>query len=110
MVMNDAGDNSQANDEHGVAFPEIVEIEITDVFDLHTIKPREVRPVVEEYLRLAHERSFRSVRIIHGKGVGVQKRIVSSVLERSELVEAWADAPENAGGWGATIVRLKSTS
>lgn len=86
---------------------EVVEIEITDVFDLHTISPREVRAVVEEYLRLAHERGFRTVRIIHGKGVGVQKQIVTGVLERSELVETWTDAPGNAGGWGATVVRLK---
>ena len=54
-------------------FPEPIEIEITDVFDLHTIPPREVKPVVEEYLRLAHERGFNCVRIIHGKGIGVQR-------------------------------------
>lgn len=105
--MNEGDNNSRANDEDGEPFPEIVEIEITDVFDLHTIAPREVRPVVEEYLRLAHERGFRAVRIIHGKGVGVQKRVVAGVLERSEFVETWTDAPENAGGWGATVVRLK---
>jgi hypothetical protein len=54
-------------------FPDPVEIEITDVFDLHTIPPRDVKAVVEEYLRLAHEKGFKSVRIIHGKGIGVQR-------------------------------------
>ena len=106
MVMNDAGDNSQANDEHGVAFPEIVEIEITDVFDLHTIKPREVRPVVEEYLRLAHERSFRSVRIIHGKGTGALRQIIRDSLTSNPMIASYESANANDGGEGATVVKL----
>src|SRR6266498_2621777 len=61
-------------------FPEPVVIEITDVFDLHTIPPRQVKVVVEEYLREAHARGFPVVRIIHGKGIGVQREIVRSVL------------------------------
>jgi DNA-nicking Smr family endonuclease len=64
-------------------FPDPVEIEITDVFDLHTIPPREVKAVVEEYLRLAHEKGFRCVRIIHGKGIGVQREMVRSILART---------------------------
>ena len=87
-------------------FPEPVEIEITDVFDLHTIPPRDVKPVVEEYLREAHRKGFSVVRIIHGKGIGVQREIVRSVLTRTPFVETWTDAPSEAGGWGATIVRL----
>jgi len=87
-------------------FPEPVEIEITDVFDLHTIPPREVKAVVEEYLRLAHEKGFRSVRIIHGKGIGVQREMVRSILARTPFVFDWTDAPPGVGGLGATIVRL----
>ena len=88
-------------------FPNIVEIEINDVFDLHTIQPREVKPVVEEYLHQTHEKGFRSVRIIHGKGIGVQKEMVRSILAKTLFVDEWADAPPEAGGWGATIVRFK---
>ena len=87
-------------------FPEPVEIEITDVFDLHTIPPREVKAVVEEYLRLAHEKGFKSVRIIHGKGIGVQREMVRSILARTTCVLDWTDAPPDAGGLGATIARL----
>ena len=87
-------------------FPEPVEIEITDVFDLHTIPPHDVKAVVEEYLRLAHEKRFTVVRIIHGKGIGVQRELVRSILARTPFVLDWTDAPPEAGGLGATIVRL----
>lgn len=87
-------------------FPEPVVIEITDVFDLHTIPPRDVKRVVEEYLREAHAKGFRAVRIIHGKGIGVQREVVRSLLSRNTLVLEWCDAPPDAGGLGATIVRL----
>lgn len=87
-------------------FPELVEIEITDVIDLHTIPPRDVARVVEEYLRQTHEAGFSVVRIIHGKGIGVQRTIVRSILEKTPFVVDWTDAPPEAGGLGATIVRL----
>jgi dsDNA-specific endonuclease/ATPase MutS2 len=87
-------------------FPEPVEIEITDVFDLHTIPPRDVKVVVEEYLRLAHEKGFKCVRIIHGKGIGVQREMVRSILARTSFVLDWTDAPPDAGGLGATIARF----
>jgi len=90
-------------------FPEAVVIEITDVFDLHTIPPRDVKAVVEEYLHEAHRKGFSVVRIIHGKGVGVQREIVRSVLGRTSFVVDWTDAPPDAGGLGATIVRLSPT-
>jgi dsDNA-specific endonuclease/ATPase MutS2 len=89
-------------------FPDPVEIEITDIFDLHTIRPREVKPVVEEYLREAHRKGFPVVRIIHGKGIGVQREIVRSILARTSFVAEWSDAPPDAGGLGATIVRFSS--
>lgn len=87
-------------------FPEPITVEITDIIDLHTIAPREVRGVVEEYLHQARERGFRSVRIIHGKGAGVQREIVRSVLKGTPFVTDWTDAPPAAGGWGATVAHL----
>jgi dsDNA-specific endonuclease/ATPase MutS2 len=89
-------------------FPEPVEIEITDVFDLHTIPPREVKLVLEEYLREAHRKGFRAVRVIHGKGIGVQREMVRKILGRTPFVHDWTDAPPEAGGLGATIVRFTS--
>jgi hypothetical protein len=87
-------------------FPEPVSIEITDIIDLHTMPPRDVKRVVEEYLGEARRAGFRSVRIIHGKGIGVQREMVRSILARTPFVEDWIDAPPEAGGLGATIVRL----
>ncbi|MGZ8845231.1 MAG: Smr/MutS family protein [Pyrinomonadaceae bacterium] len=88
-------------------FPEPVVIEITDVFDLHTIPPRQVKAVVGEYLREAHRKGFRVVRIIHGKGIGVQREVVRTMLSRTSFVLDWSDAPPEAGGIGATIVRIR---
>ena len=88
-------------------FPDPVTIPITDVFDLHTIHPREVKAVVEAYLNEAQRLGFRTVRIIHGKGIGVQREIVRKTLQRTSWVIDWTDAPPEAGGWGATIVRLQ---
>jgi dsDNA-specific endonuclease/ATPase MutS2 len=88
-------------------FPEPVEIEITDVFDLHPIPPRDVKRVVEEYLELAHEKGFRCVRIIHGKGIGVQRETVRAILARTPFVSDWTDAAPEAGGLGATIVTFE---
>src|ERR1700687_4811922 len=87
-------------------FPEPVTIEITDVIDLHTIPPRDVKRVVKEYLQQAHAAGFRSVRIIHGKGIGVQRETVRTILARTPFVEDWTDAPPDAGGLGATVVRF----
>ena len=91
-------------------FPEPVRLEIRDVFDLHSVPPREVRAVVEEYLREARLKGYRRVRIIHGKGVGVQRETVRAVLARTPFVEHFADAPPEAGGWGATVARLAPLS
>lgn len=99
-MQDDNNDNSP--------FDEPVVIEITDVFDLHTIPPRQVQAVLEEYLREAHHKGFRVVRIIHGKGIGVQRELVRSLLARSAFVLNWYDAPPEAGGLGATIVRFSN--
>jgi dsDNA-specific endonuclease/ATPase MutS2 len=86
---------------------EPVRIPITDVFDLHSVPPRDVRPIVEEYLAEAHRLGFKALRIIHGRGIGVQREIVRSILARCQFVAAFRDAPAEAGGWGATIVTLR---
>ena len=85
---------------------EPVPIPITDVFDLHSVPPRDVKAVVEEYLAEARRLRFPFVRIIHGRGIGVQREIVRSVLSRTDFVLSYRDAPAEAGGWGATIVDL----
>lgn len=87
--------------------PEPVRIPIADVFDLHTVPPRDVQAVVEEYLLEAHAAGFKALRIIHGRGIGVQREMVRSVLGRQEFVTDYRDAPAEAGGWGATIVTLR---
>lgn len=84
-----------------------VPIPISDVFDLHSIPARDVKEAVEAYLDEARARGFRALRIIHGRGIGVQREMVRKILERSELVESFGDAPAEAGGWGATLVTLK---
>jgi len=89
-------------------FPEPFEIEITDSIDLHSFSPKDVKKVVEAYLVEARGKGFSIVRIIHGKGVGVQREMVRSVLARSDIVESFKNAPEFSGSWGATIVKFKS--
>jgi dsDNA-specific endonuclease/ATPase MutS2 len=84
-----------------------IPIPITDVFDLHTVPPRDVQAVVEEYVLEAHRLGLRALRIIHGRGIGVQREIVRGVLARSKVVAGFRDAPPEAGGWGATIVDLR---
>ena len=89
-------------------FPEPFEIEITDSIDLHSFSPKDVQKVVEAYLAEARGKGFSIVRIIHGKGIGVQREMVRSVLAKSEIVESYKNAPEFSGSWGATIVKFKS--
>jgi dsDNA-specific endonuclease/ATPase MutS2 len=84
-----------------------IALPIEDSLDLHAFAPRDVAAVVEEYLHQAHARGFGEVRLIHGRGEGVQRRIVRRVLERHPLVDSFSDAPAHRGGWGATIARLK---
>ena len=80
-------------------------IPIEPVLDLHAFAPRDVASVVEEYVRAAHEAGLREVRLIHGRGTGVQRGIVQNALERHSLVEAFYDAPDSH--LGATVARLK---
>lgn len=87
--------------------PEPVRLPVEDVLDLHAFAPRDVRSVVGEYLRAAAERGLVEVRLIHGRGIGVQRASVQSLLSHHPLVASFADAPPERGGWGATVVRLR---
>ena len=79
------------------------EFPIEDTIDLHTFQPKEVRAVVEEYLYQALQCGFREVRIIHGKGIGVQRRIVRSILEKHPNVIEFRDLGEG----GSTVATLR---
>jgi dsDNA-specific endonuclease/ATPase MutS2 len=90
-----------------MAEDEPIRIPVTDVFDLHSVPPRDVKAVVEEYLLEARRMGFRALRIVNGRGIGVQREMVRSVLARTEFVADFHDAPAEAGGWGATVVTLR---
>ena len=78
-----------------------------DVLDLHAFAPRDVADVVRDWLEAAHAAGYRRVRLIHGKGSGVQRERVRAVLARHPLVASFSDAPPEAGGWGATVASLR---
>ena len=84
-----------------------VKIPIEDILDLHTFLPGDIPDLLEDYLAECLKAGLYSVRIIHGKGKGVQKRRVQGLLKKNPLVYAFRDAPPEAGGWGATLVELK---
>lgn len=81
---------------------------IVDVIDLHTFRPRDIPNLIEDYLDECIRAGFTSVRIVHGKGTGAQKMRVHELLRANPHVRSFADAPLEAGGWGATIVELKN--
>jgi DNA-nicking Smr family endonuclease len=87
--------------------PDPVSLPIEDSLDLHSFAPKDVRPVVDEYLQEAVARGFSEVRLIHGRGTGVQRKSVQGLLAEHPLVERFFDAPPERGGWGATVVILK---
>ena len=84
-----------------------VELPIDGVLDLHTFSPKEVKDLVPEYIGACLERGITEIRIIHGKGTGTLKAIVLGLLEKDPRVAGFQDAGIDAGGWGATLVRLK---
>ncbi len=88
-------------------FGESFQMEITDSVDLHSFAPRDIRAVTKAYLTEAHKKGFRLVRIIHGKGIGVQREIVKKVLEQTAFVKSFKTADELSGSWGATIVTFR---
>ena len=84
-----------------------VEIPVEDSIDLHPFPPRDVPDVVDAYLEVAVEKGFAEVRLIHGRGIGVQRDRVQKLLARHPLVSGFHDASADRGGWGATIAYLK---
>lgn len=85
---------------------ESVAVPLTDVLDLHSFRPEDTPKVVAEYLGEARRRGLSEVRVVHGRGRGVQRAAVRRLLSELPGVVGFADAPAARGGWGATIVRL----
>jgi len=88
-------------------FSEPFELEITDTLDLHAFAPRDVKSVVETYLTEARKKDFKVFRLIHGKGIGVQRETVRKVLAETDFVKSFKNAPEFSSSWGATIVEFE---
>jgi DNA-nicking Smr family endonuclease len=80
-------------------------VPIEGTLDLHAFHPRDIKSVVEEYVNAAYDEGLREVRLIHGRGTGVQRGIVQQALERHPLVEAFHDAPDSH--LGATVALIK---
>jgi dsDNA-specific endonuclease/ATPase MutS2 len=92
------------------SFSEPVVVPIEDSIDLHAFHPKDIPSVVEEYLEQCKQAGFTEVRIIHGRGAGVQRNIVRSILQKHPRVLSFQDAPAEAGGWGTTVVVLGEKS
>jgi DNA-nicking Smr family endonuclease len=88
---------------------EPIEIPITDTLDLHPFRPEEIKDVAREYLLEARARGFRQVRLIHGRGIGVQRERIRALLATLEFVDAYHDADGTGGGWGSTVVLISQT-
>lgn len=95
-------------EEGGPSPDDIVVLPVEDSLDLHSFPPADVPRVVEDYLEVASERGFSEVRLIHGRGIGVQRERVRSLLSRHPRVTSFHDAPPERGGWGATVVYLRA--
>lgn len=93
-------------DEIEDPFGEPVDLEITDTLDLHAFSPKDVKAVTIAYLEEARKKKFRIVRLIHGKGIGVQREIVRKVLSETGFVKGFRSGDEFSGGWGATVAEL----
>lgn len=90
-----------------MTFLEPVRPPIEDVLDLHTFSPRDVPELLEDYFDECLKAGILSVRLIHGKGSGILKKKVHALLKSNPLVASFKDAPPDAGGWGATLVKLQ---
>ncbi len=95
------------NEDDDTTDDDVAVIPIEDAIDLHGFQPREIPSVVEAYLEAAVDEGRTEVRLIHGRGKGVQRQRVQALLARHPLVASFGDAPAYRGGWGATIARLR---
>ena len=84
-----------------------VKLEITDTLDLHTFNPRELPGLLDDYFMACAEAQIYSIRLIHGKGMGVLRSRVMGILKKHPRVKSHKPAPPEAGGWGAVLVELK---
>jgi dsDNA-specific endonuclease/ATPase MutS2 len=103
----DRSEKPPVSDESDPPFDEPIIVPIEDSIDLHAFSPKEIPSVVEEYIEQCVQAGIYEVRIIHGRGTGMQRRIVQSILKKNPRVASFKDAPAEAGGWGATVVALK---
>lgn len=101
-MVDEHRENRQGGDD------EPRELPVDGVLDLHTFQPREVKAVVLAYLDACEEKGIRQLRIIHGKGAGILRQQVHALLDRHDRVKSYTLAPGDAGGWGATLVILRS--
>ena len=99
--------DSLSTEDEESPFDEPVTLPLEDLLDLHAFQPKDISSVVNEYLEQCARAGLRQLRIIHGKGVGVQRNIVRAALSGHWAVLSYEDAPAQAGGWGATLVTLK---
>ncbi len=97
------------NENEENPFPDPVVLEITDSIDLHSFRPDEVESVTKAYLKEAYKKGFETLRIIHGKGIGVQRETVRNLLASTDFVSSYRSGDEFSGGSGATIVKLKNS-
>lgn len=105
--IKDRSAKPSGSQEFDSPFGDPVVVPIEDSIDLHAFSPKEIASVVEEYIEQCARAGIYEVRIIHGRGKGIQRENVRSILEKHPLVLSFKDAPPEAGSWGATVVVLK---
>ena len=84
-----------------------MELPIDGVLDLHTFRPGDVKDLLPEYFSACRGKGIFEIRVVHGKGTGALRKTVHSLLKKMPEVASFRTAPEDAGGWGATLVRLR---
>ena len=90
------------------AFDDPIEIPINGELDLHTFRPSDIKYLLEDYFDACQEKGLKQVRVIHGKGIGTLRETVHAHLKKSEQVASFRLGDQSSGGWGATLVELKS--
>ncbi len=98
---------SEGPEHEESALEEPTAVPLEDSLDLHAFSPSEIPDLVQEYLRACQEAGLAEVRLIHGRGIGLQRKVVQTLLRRLPFVHSFHDAPAPRGGWGATVVYLR---